>query len=542
MKTLVNKIILLAFLVGGLATVVDAQRVVSGTIYREGKPAAGVTVEMNRGTKAFTSFDGKYEVKGDDKSKWIKFTFLSESIRKDLVEGENNLDILMDGVEPIVSAGSSGQPVMKSQNELVQDDNKDYVETFMLFNDAYKQDDYKSAIGPWRRLFKIYPVSSVNVYIQGAKMYETFIENAKNRKEKEAYIDTLMMIYDQRITHFNEKGYLSGRKGNLWFKYNFPPADDLTDTELINIYKKGYEFVNTSIQEEGVKVEPPLLILFMQSSNSLLGFEAIPKSQMVSNYEKAIDILNKKEAANSNEPDLDNVRNTVENIFGISGAADCDALIGIFTPQFNERKGELDFVKLMLRRLARAGCDKSDLFFAASEQMYKLEPSPEAAYNMARMSMAKNDIQRAKDYYKQAMDQETDQALLSNYYTEYAVFVYSREKNMQEARNYLKKALAADSGNCKANMLLGDIYADAARTFSSDAFEKSTVYWVAVDYYNKARANEECMADATKRINTYSAHFPNNEDTFMLGLKDGESYTVGGWINETTRVRTRQRK
>ena len=543
MKTLIHKIILLAFLIGAVTTVVNAQRVVTGTVYREGKPAAGINVEIHRGTKALSDFDGKFEVTGDDKSKWMRFAFVNEKTQTlELEEGKNDYVFLFDGVSPLADAAKSGDPIMKKQDELVRDDNRDYMETFTLFNEAYKQNDFKSAIMPWRRLFKIYPISSVNIYIQGAKMYETLIEESKIRQEKDATLDTLMMIYDQRISHYNEKGTLSGRKGALWFKYNLPPADDLLDAELVAMFKKGYDFLNTAIQEEGVKVELPIIVLFMQASHSLLQMEAIPKSQMMKNYEVSIDLLNKKEAAKSDESDLESVRNTVEGIFGASGAADCDALISIFTSQFNEKKNDLDFVKMMLRRLARASCDNSDLFFAASEQMYKLEPSPEAAYNMARMFGSKNDNERAKTYYKQAIEQETDQTLLGSYYTEFAVFLKRIDNNLSETRNYLKKALAIDPGNCKANLIMGDIIVESVRSFSNDNFERSTVYWIAVDYYNKARSSEECMAEATKRVNTYSAYFPNNEDTFMLGLKDGDSYTVKGWINETTKVRTRQRK
>ena len=60
-----------------------AQRVIKGTVYNNGEPMAGVTVESNRGSSMMTSFDGKYEVQADPKSKWIKFTFLDDTRRVD---------------------------------------------------------------------------------------------------------------------------------------------------------------------------------------------------------------------------------------------------------------------------------------------------------------------------------------------------------------------------------------------------------------------------------------------------------------------------
>lgn len=63
MKTLVSKTVLITLLVLGFVLSSAAQRVIRGTVYREGKPAAGVTVEAHRGANsAFTDFDGKYEL------------------------------------------------------------------------------------------------------------------------------------------------------------------------------------------------------------------------------------------------------------------------------------------------------------------------------------------------------------------------------------------------------------------------------------------------------------------------------------------------
>ena len=60
-------------------------RVLKGTVYHNGKPASGVlvTVHKSRGTY-FTSFDGKYELKADTKSQWIKFTFNDQSTKLDI--------------------------------------------------------------------------------------------------------------------------------------------------------------------------------------------------------------------------------------------------------------------------------------------------------------------------------------------------------------------------------------------------------------------------------------------------------------------------
>jgi len=45
---------------------------------------------------------------------------------------------------------------------------------------------------------------------------------------------------------------------------------------------------------------------------------------------------------------------------------------------------------------------------------------------------------------------------------------------------------------------------------------------------------------ANSLINDYSAYFPSVEDVFFNSLQEGQSYSIGGWINRTTTVRGRK--
>jgi len=473
MKTVVHKSILISLIFVGFALTTHAQRVVRGTVYREGKPAAGVYVEMHRSTQknVMTGFDGKYEITGDDKSKWIRFAFIDESKRVDLPEGVTEFNFLFDGIEPLDGGGSEAGVILKSANELVAANDLEFMNNLSMYNEFYKQGDFKSTLPPWRKLYDKYPKSTLNLYIHGAAMYESFIENAKTKEEKAAMLDSLMKIYDRRIKYFDQKGFVLGRKGDAWLKYNLPPSDDMSDEELAQMYRKGYDYVFESMQLQGVETEIPVVLLVMQTSRALFNLGKLSKEDVVKNYELITEVLNKKQAKNPDEQGLAEVRPIIESIFSASGAADCEALVNIFSAQYEANQNDLEFLKNMLRRLARANCDESPLFFKASEKMYHLEPSAEAAFNMARMFVKTGDTDRAKTYYKQAMEQETDNSLLENYYYEYALFIFAKEHNLQESRNYARRALAINPNNCKANMLIGDLYIASSRTFSDDNFE-----------------------------------------------------------------------
>jgi hypothetical protein len=43
------------------------------------------------------------------------------------------------------------------------------------------------------------------------------------------------------------------------------------------------------------------------------------------------------------------------------------------------------------------------------------------------------------------------------------------------------EAIKLKNDFCEAYMLLGEVFAQSAKSFSDDDFERSTVFWVAVD-------------------------------------------------------------
>ena len=64
------------------------------------------------------------------------------------------------------------------------------------------------------------------------------------------------------------------------------------------------------------------------------------------------------------------------------------------------------------------------------------------------------------------------------------------------------------------------------------------MFWVAVDKCIKAKQIDPSVADrANSMISIYSQHYPSVETIFFNDYAEGQSYTVGGWINETTTIR-----
>jgi tetratricopeptide (TPR) repeat protein len=549
MKTLFRISFLFALIVLAGVNGTMAQRVIKGTVYMDGEPAAGITVEAQKGSSMMTSFDGKYEVTADPKSKYIKFTLMAtgESKRFDLVEQTpGEVDFAFTGVLPGAEVDAaeiaSGNLVLKTAEELLSSQDKDFMTEYSLYNEFYKQGDYASALPHWKHIFNKYPKSTSNIYIHGVKFFEYMLENAKTDQERDKYLDEFIKGYDQRIKYFGGEGFVSGRKGTTWLKYKLDEkrVTPLEGEALKQVMLKGYEWLNFSVDTEKTETELPVFLLLMQTTRSLFKLEGLPKETVVKNYDKCNSYLNQIIAKSTDKEKIDaakEVQTYIEGLFSTSGAADCDALVNIFTPQFNEKNSDIEFIKSMLRRLRQAKCDDSELVEKAAIRLYELEPSAEAAFNMARGYVKKDDLEMAKKYYQQAIEQEKDPKLLATYYYERGLLLYIKQSAYQEAREMARKAISLDPGLCDAYMLIGDIYVASSRSFNGTNLEKAAIFWVAVDYYNKARSGDDCAADASKKASDYRKYFPNKEDAFMEGLQAGQSYRVEGWINETTTVR-----
>jgi tetratricopeptide (TPR) repeat protein len=350
-----------------------------------------------------------------------------------------------------------------------------------------------------------------------------------------------MGIYHKRITYFNDKGYVLGRKATDWLNYKLntgdpPEGDDLKETLL-----QGYEWLKMSVTDQEDNIELHVYGLFMQTNRSLFLLGELTEETVVKNYNTCINKINS--ILNDSEDEeitrqAREIKNQIDDIYGSSGAADCASLINIFYQQLDDRSSDVEFIKNMLRLLRKANCDENELFTTASEKLYELEPSAEAAFNMARRFVKNNETDRAKNYYQEAMKQENNNDLLANYYYEYAMFIFIREDALQEARSYARKALELNPDFCQALMIIGDIYVSASRNYGRDDFEKATVFWLAVDYFELARrTGYDCQVEAAEKVSACIKYFPDKEEIFFRSLQVGQSYKLEGWINESTMVR-----
>ncbi len=403
-----------------------------------------------------------------------------------------------------------------------------------LYREFYKQwkaSGYKSpsvydAIGPWRWVFNNCPEASQNAYIYGNNMMEYFMKKADSDEDKAKYVDTMMMVYDQRIKHFGREGYVLGRKGSDLIKF------------LPEEYERAYHIFKKSVELRGNKSESFVLVYYFRSVIKMVNAEKLEKSAIVETYDQLSEIIDNNIKASKDKAKAlsawENVKGNIELSF--EPFATCEDLIPIFSKKFQENPDDIDLLEKITGMLDKKDCTESDLFFETSVKLNELNPSPNASFMIAKMLMKKDKYDDAIPYLEDALEIDDDDKkadvflLLSS--------VYRQKNSFEKARSYARNVLdlRPDEGN--AYLIIGDMYAASASDCGNNDLTKKVAYWAAVDKYYKAKSVDPDMIDiAKKRIETYSKHFPGSETIFFYDLTEGDSYTVECWINEKTTVR-----
>ncbi len=439
--------------------------------------------------------------------------------------------ILLAMAAMVGTFSASGQTENQDLGPRYGEDSATCVMNISLYREFFKQwrsSNYQSntvldAFRPWRWVILNYPRGTQNAYIDGPKIMEYMINNAENTALREKYIDTLMMVYDQRIKYFGNEGFVLGRKGVDLFQYRPSAAKDV------------YNILKRSIEIEGMESPSAVLVYYFRAAVTMVEKGEAEKSLVMDTYNDISDILDWN-AVNHPEraENYESARNNIELAF--QPYASCEDLIAVFTDKMKANPNDPVLLKKIGTMMERKGCTDSDLYFEASVQLYEIEPSPESAFQIGKMYYKRENYGKSAQYLVQAegMSNQNTVAdamlLLAN--------AYFNMKQYQNARSAAQKALKAKPEDGRPYMLIGDLYAASASECGDNKLTVRVAFWAAVDKYYQAKSTDPSLeAEANAKINTYSAYFPPAADIFFYELTEGQSYTVGCWINETTRVR-----
>ena len=416
-----------------------------------------------------------------------------------------------------------------------------------LFHEAVKNKMYADAYNPWWSVYTTCPNANKSIYSDGAKIVEALYQATSDPAEKERLAKLAVEMQDKRIKYFGTDpkyptAYILGEKGLAYM-------DFYGETKLA----EARECLQQSVTGMGASSKIMVLVKLVDASYALYKQDPNGKAeQFIADYELASTYLG-EQASNTNNKNAEiagKQKDYVDNIFAVSGAADCSKLDEIYAAVVKENLQNLDMLTKIAKLYKRVRCTESDVYFAACEAAHKLQPTDESAAGCASMAAKKGDYEAAVAYYDQAIKLamvEDELEDVADYQYNAAFYCYNNLKKYAEARKYALASIATlqglgiTKGQGRSYIIIGMCYA-ATQLYPQDAKGRilnKTVYWAAVDKFAKAKQIDPSVeAQASEFISSYSKYYPTKEERFDLPNEfNGSTYYVGGWIGETTTIR-----
>ena len=413
------------------------------------------------------------------------------------------------------------------------------LQNISIYTEYVKTDNFKDAYKPWKEVFTEAPIAQVGTYTNGAKILRGLIQSSKDAAQQKAYLDELMAVHDQRIKYLDQlnklvrtkttKGSILGMKAHDYIVFSGKNVD----------VNQAYAWTKEAMELEKDKSDYFMFMDMMDMSSRKLKSDDTHKEQFIQDYLMVsgyADTAYKNEKKSNMKELLKTTKDNVDAYFINSGAASCENLQAIYGPKVAQNKTNLDYLKQVISVMQLLKCTEEEAYFQASEAAHVIEPTAATAAGCGYMYYKKGDLEKSISYFDQAIELEQDPLKKAEYSYNAAVILFSK-KQLSRAKQYCQKAISLNANYGDAYILIATMYASSPNWSDEAALNKCT-YFAVIDKLQRAKSVDPSVAEkANELIRTYSGHTPKDEDLFFLGLKKGNTVTIGGWIGETTTIR-----
>lgn len=393
------------------------------------------------------------------------------------------------------------------------------------YRSALAQGDTGTALGYWREALALCPGTSEELYADGEMLYREIFDLTGSRE----YIDSIMMILTQRSHYFGNRAANELHKTDLLMDL----AGD--DPDYLGLC---YNILIEGAESYPDQMECSHFVRFATVAASLYAMGIIDAAEMGQAFVTSIGTVDHRMESGavscSSADDLQNM----EMFYRTSGAMTCEGLETLYSSGVDRRFRDVLFLGKVFEMLSEADCGSSDLYYNVAVKMFANDRSVENALRLAELNIGRNDSDRAQSYFTEAYNRDTSRVSRSAVLNRIAMADLGQGRR-QEARNRAEHAWQLNNRNAQALMILAECYAGAEL---GSSFDNHTAYWVAVDYLEAAvREDPSLRQEAETKYRAWSQLFPTREECFYRRILDeGAVFTVGGWVNEVTRVRFRK--
>ncbi len=407
-------------------------------------------------------------------------------------------------------------------------------ETNMLngsfLKEALDNKDYDAASKYLKLMLDNAPKANDAIYARGILLFRNKINRARSLKEKDTYIDSLLLMHDLRLEHFathptRGEAFILDSKARMFATYRSKDRAGLRET------------FKAAIAASGDATKPDLVSLYFQNLCDDYKMDEVMADEVLAEYDRLAPFF---ESLTGEDVEY---KDNFENAFGLSGAASCENLEDLFAKKLADDPTNETILVQAIALMDRARCD-SPFYLQTAETLYSIRPTSASAMSLASIFQNQGDYDKASLYLSEALATEEDALEQEKLYSRIAL-VKLASNDTSDALKSANEALKINGDNGVALFVKAQCYARSIEGCSD--FACQAVYWVAYDVMSQAIANfsaeEAAYNEPAKALQAaYRSGFPSQEECFFNEVGDpGSSYRVtrGSASGAMTTVRYR---
>ena len=176
---------------------------------------------------------------------------------------------------------------MAQCKEVVWPENKAKAEeSVAIYSDALKQGNYRGATASLQWMLVNAPKWQTKLYIDGTEIYNKLATAEKDPVKKQVLVDSLLMLYDMRVTNCGDEVNVINRKALYALQYN--GQNKAKTAEVLALYDKVFEVSGNNVSDNNLES----YMKTVQLNVALL--KNLTDDQILQRYDKISEIIDVK--------------------------------------------------------------------------------------------------------------------------------------------------------------------------------------------------------------------------------------------------------
>lgn len=424
-------------------------------------------------------------------------------------------------------------------------------EQFKVYEEKVKARSYTDAENLLVALKKDCPKYDTKIYTHGEVIYKYKLEASRTPEDKQASIDSLMVLYADYEKSFPGNGSVI-RKALLLKEQEL--ADDAEVYKILDsfftthkkkfvdydalqiyftLYLKQYESKDKVIsQKEFVEKYAAIAAQVAFAQNKFAAEKAAllekQETQMLTDEEKRL-LADADPAIDALDAVADNINIMASKHFS------CEILSEYYSKIYVDHKEDAEWLGAVADVMYSNKCYDNDVLYDIAVAAHKMRPTAQSTYRLGKIELKRGNVKEAVYYFEKSAEMETDKRQQADLYYEIAS-VY-RNIDKASAKNYALKAAEANPKFGKPYLMLAEMYSSVTGECGLNDFQRKALLFLSIETIKKAEAAEPkykpTVAALTER---YSKELPSKSEAKDAGYRKGDEVVYKCWINETVKL------